>query len=189
MFTQWTRYGQSPETALFQLTRFLSELLSNYSVFIPSHYVLLYGGAESCSVSVCSERWAAHVTLTWVGHAPLKLLESFHRQRADLVLQTAMAVRRQVPKARLPLAVPAQLVAGFAEAAVEAQVVADGVLPAIGRRLKEGEVLPGRGQGRDTSSYTFLLVVLEMTGGRKAEQSHLTVLGSRKNHRSDLVKW
>ena len=90
------------------------------------------------------------LTLTWVGHAPLQLLERFHRQRADLVLQAPVAVRRQVPEARLPLAVPAQLVAGLAEAAVEAQVVADGVFPAVGRRLEEGEVLPGGRQGRET---------------------------------------
>lgn len=49
-----------------------------------------------------------------------------------------------MPKAGLPLAVPAQLVAGFAEAAVEAQVVSDGVLPAVRSRLKEGEVLSGK---------------------------------------------
>lgn len=55
-----------------------------------------------------------------------------------------MAVGRQAPEAGLPLPVPAHLVAGFAEAAVEAQVVSDGVLPAVGSRLKEGEVLPAR---------------------------------------------
>lgn len=50
-----------------------------------------------------------------------------------------------MPKTRFPLAISAQLVAGFAEAAVEAQVVSDGVLPAIWSRLKEGEVLSGKG--------------------------------------------
>lgn len=50
-----------------------------------------------------------------------------------------------MPKAGLPLAVPAHLVAGFAKAAVEAQVVSDGVLPAVRSRLKKGEVLPAKG--------------------------------------------
>lgn len=81
-----------------------------------------------------------------MGHAPLQLLEGLSRQHADLVLQPAVAIQSQVPKARLPLAVSAQLVAGFAEAAIEAQVVSDGVLPAIWCRLKEGEVLSGNGQ-------------------------------------------
>lgn len=49
-----------------------------------------------------------------------------------------------MPKARLPLPVPAHLIAGFAEAAVEAQVVSDGVLPAVGSRLEEGEVLSAK---------------------------------------------
>lgn len=51
-----------------------------------------------------------------------------------------------MPEAGLPLSVPAQLVAGLAEAVVEAQVVPDGVLPAVWSRLKEGEVLSGKGQ-------------------------------------------
>lgn len=55
-----------------------------------------------------------------------------------------MAVRRQVPKTGLPLPVPAHLIAGFAEAAVEAQVVSDGVLPAVGSRLKEREVFSAK---------------------------------------------
>lgn len=55
-----------------------------------------------------------------------------------------------MPETRLPLAVSAQLVAGLAEAVVEAQVVSDGVLPTIWSRLKEGEVLSAKGQGRNT---------------------------------------
>lgn len=81
-----------------------------------------------------------------MGHAPLQLLQGFSCQRADLVLQPVVAVQSQVPETRLPLAVSAQLVAGFAEAVVEAQVVSDGVLPAIWSRLEEGEVLSGKGQ-------------------------------------------
>lgn len=87
------------------------------------------------------------VKFTWAGHAPLQLLQGFCRQGADLVLEPPLAVQSQVPKTRLPLAVSAQLVAGFAEAVVEAQVVPDGVLPAIWSCLKEGEVLSGRGWG------------------------------------------
>lgn len=86
------------------------------------------------------------LTFTWAGHAPLQLLEGFSRQHADFILQPAVAVQSQVPETRLPLAVPAKLVAGFAEAVVEAQVVSDGVLPAVWSRLKEGEVLSGNRQ-------------------------------------------
>lgn len=74
-------------------------------------------------------------------HAPLQLFEGLSRQRANLVLQSPLAVQSQVPKTRLPLPVSAQLVAGFAEAVVEAQVVSDGVLPAVWSSLKEREVL------------------------------------------------
>ena len=61
-------------------------------------------------------------------------------------MQPPLSVQSQVPEARLPLLVSAQLVAGFAEAVAEAQVVSDGVFPAVRSRLKEGEVLPGNGQ-------------------------------------------
>lgn len=64
-----------------------------------------------------------------------------------------------MPKTGLPLAVSAQLVAGFAEAAVEAQVVSDGVLPAVRSRLKEGEVLSGREHKGAQRQSVFLLPV------------------------------
>lgn len=124
--------------------------------------LVLRGHVVSVSVSEAS-------TLTWVGHALLQLPECFSRQRADLVPESALAVQRQVPETRLPLAVSAQLVAGFAEAAVEAQVVSDAVLPAVGSRLEEREVLPGR----------------ETQGGSGAS---LALWWGGGIH-SDLVKW
>lgn len=82
-----------------------------------------------------------------------------------------MAVRRQVPKTGLPLAVPAHLIAGFAEAAVEAQVVSDGVLPAVRSRLEEGEVLSAK---ENTSLLTW------GSFGNKQEE---------EEDGADLVKW
>lgn len=78
------------------------------------------------------------------------------RQRPDLVPQPALAVQRQVPEARLPLAVAALQVAGLAEAAVEAKVVTDAVLPAVGSRLEEGEVLPGWKQQEIGCLYIYI---------------------------------
>lgn len=54
-----------------------------------------------------------------------------------------------MPETRLSLAIPALQVAGLAEAAVEAQVVTDAVLPAVGGRLEEGEVLSGREERKE----------------------------------------
>lgn len=80
--------------------------------------------------------------LTWLGHAPLQLLEGVPRQQVDLVFEAAMPVQGEVPEAGLSFAVSAQLVAGLAEAAVEAQIMANRVFPAVWSRLEEGKVLP-----------------------------------------------
>lgn len=85
-----------------------------------------------------------HTALTWAGHAPLQVPQRLPGQRSDLVPEPPLAVQRQVPETRLPLAVPALQVAGLAEAAVEAKVVTDAVLPAVRGRLEEGEVLSRR---------------------------------------------
>ena len=80
-----------------------------------------------------------------MGHATLQLLKGLPSQGADLVPESVSAVQCEVPQARLPLALSAQLVGGLAEAAAEAQVVANGVLPAVGGCLEEWKVLPGHG--------------------------------------------
>ena len=89
--------------------------------------------------------------LTWTGHATLQLLEGLSSQGADLVPESLSAVEREVPQARPPLALPAQLVGGLAEAAAEAQVMANGVFPAVGSGLEERKVLPG--QGKEIKTY------------------------------------
>lgn len=83
-----------------------------------------------------------------------------------------MAVQRQVPEARLPLAVAAQLVAGLPEAAVEAQVVSDGVLPAVRSGLEEGEVLPVGGRGGNTDHKSHM----SRWTGQQTVDAHLVKL-------------
>lgn len=111
---------------------------------------LMSGGKRRSPGSKCLVTqflWCLHTTLTWAGHAPLQVPQRLPGQCTELVPEPPLAVQRQVPEARLPLAVPALQVAGLAEAAVEAKVVTDAVLPAVRGRLEEGEVLSGREAG------------------------------------------
>lgn len=61
----------------------------------------------------------------------------------DLVPQSPVPIQGEVPQARLPLALTANLLGGLPEAAAETQVVSNGVFPAIWGSLEEWEVLSG----------------------------------------------
>lgn len=82
-----------------------------------------------------------------------------------------------MPETRLSLAIPALQVAGLAEAAVETQVVTDAVLPAVGSRLEEGEVLS---EGNEDSQYV---------NGGQAPVTHILYLKSADTLNKKVCKW